>query len=160
MVACYLYQGITYLFCVDTRFNRIIASKANFILHWICTLWLQTSGYWRERALVSSHSQHARISLFVLFSLRIIRASDLISSRLLKTISFLDHVPGLLGELRHVVPRQQHFTGTARVVHKRQQHDWQSDLYLQLPGSLATILCIISTKKKCQSFHDNFSLCI
>ena len=56
------------------------------------------------------------------------------SSRLLKGPSPPDHVPGLLRELRHVVPRQQHLAGPARLLHKWQQHDRKSDLYLQLPG--------------------------
>lgn len=47
-----------------------------------------------------------------------------------------DHVPGLLRELRHLVPRQQqHVPGAARVLHERQQHDRKPDLYLRLPGT-------------------------
>lgn len=57
------------------------------------------------------------------------------SNSLLKSYFFLDHVPGLLRELRHLVPRQQHLSGPARVFHKRQQHDRQSDLYLSLSGN-------------------------
>lgn len=47
-----------------------------------------------------------------------------------------DHVPGLLRELRHLVPRQQqHVPGAARVLHEWQQHDRKPDLYLRLPGT-------------------------
>lgn len=48
---------------------------------------------------------------------------------------FLDHVPGLRRELRHLVPRQQHFPGPARVLRERQQHHRKPHLYLDLPGN-------------------------
>lgn len=75
--------------------------------------------------------------------------------RLLKHPSFPDHVPGLLWELRHVVPRQQHLSGPARLLHKWQQHDRKSDLYLNLPGIAKQSYLIRSTV----SVHATFHLC-
>lgn len=80
------------------------------------------------------------------------------SIRLLKGPPCLDHVPGLLWELRHVVPRQQHLAGPARLLHKRQQHDRKSDLYLKLPGITDQAHASPTDPAMCSSLEASFAL--